>query len=249
LLIESYLPWTFAFELQSRLVKSQVDTISVSVQFQPPGRPPEAASRAPAGRVRLRLPFGVSGAPAGMIAAIDDMAAQLVLPGGKLSKPLLLRRAESDKPWYTTSVEQSLYEQVKNTPLSVRAIALVTVYGNVHTERMSLEGNAHHVAGIGVCGVEPFEVQKTALVHCLVPFRLRVRTLAQFENGVPVEELVASFHSPYPADFGISPMDQPGWLLPNQAGATAIIFTTMQPLAHLRRELEIPNVQLAQFAE
>jgi hypothetical protein len=27
-----------------------------------------------------------------------------------------------------------------------------------------------------------------------------------------------------------------------------IVFTTMQPLAHIRRELDIPNVQLAEFA-
>ena len=243
-----FLPWTVAFPLQSRLVKSRVDASSVSVQFQPGSRPPAAASGVADRSVQVGLPIGFSGVPLEMVAAVDGMAGELVLPDGKLSKPLPMGGTEKDKPWHTMSVERSLYERVKNTPLRVHVIVLLTLYGNIHTERMPLEGNSHRVPGIGVCAAEPFEPQKTTLVRCAVPFRLPVRTMVQFDNGVPVEGWGASLYSPYPADFGISPMAQPGWQLPNEAGATAIVFTTMQPLAHIRRELDIPNVQLAEFA-
>ena len=246
-----FLPWTVAFALQSRVVKSRVDTSSISVQFQPGGRPPAAASQVADRGVRVSLPIGFSGVPLGMVAEANGMFGELVLPDGKLSKPLPMGGTEKDKPWHTMFVERSLYERVKNTPLRVHVIVLLTLYGNLHTERMPLEGNSHHVPVIGVCATEPFEVQKVTLVACLVPFRLPGRIMAQFDNGVPVEGLMMSggnSFSPYPADFGISPMDLPRWQLPNQAGATAVVFTIMQPLAHIRRELDIPKVQLAEFA-
>jgi hypothetical protein len=53
-------------------------------------------------------------------------------------------------------------------------------------------------------------------------------------------------YSPYPADFGISPISDSSWPVPT--GATTLAFTTMKPLAHIRRELDIPKVQLAEFA-
>ena len=247
-----FLPWTVAFAFESRVVKSRVDTSSISVQFQPGGRPPAATPQVADKGVRVSLPISFSGVPLGMVAAADGMAGELVLPDGKLSKPLHMGGTEKDKPWYTMSVDRSLYERVKNTPLRVHVIVLLTLYGNVHTERMPLEGNSHHVPGIGVCATEPFEVQKVTLVGCLVPFRMPGRIIGQFDNGVPVEGFEMSggnSFSPYPADFGVSPMDIPRWQLPNQAGSTAIVFTTMQPLAHIRRELDIPNVQLAEFAD
>ena len=51
-----------------------------------------------------------------------------------------------------------------------------------------------------------------------------------------------SHYSPYPADFGIDPIADTNWAVPK--GATTVVFTTLQPLAHIRRELDIPNVQL-----
>ncbi len=243
-----FLPWTVAFALQSRVIKSRIDTSSISLQFQPGGRPPAAAPQVADKGVRISLPIGFSGAPPGMVAEADGMFGELALPDGKLSKPMPLRGTEKDKPWHTMSVERSLYERVKNTPLRVHVIVLLTLCGNLHTERMPLDGNSHPVPGIGVCGAEPFEPLKITSVGCLVPFRLPGRIIAQFDNGVPMEGLGANSLSPYPADFGVSPMDLPRWQLPNQAGSTAIVFTTMQPLAHIRRELDIPNVQLAEFA-
>jgi hypothetical protein len=182
-----------------------------------------------------------------MVAEANGMFGELVLPDGKLSKPLPMGGTEKDKPWHTMFVERSLYERVKNTPLRAHVIVLLTSYGNVHTERMPLESNSHRVPGIGVCAAEPFEVLKSTLVRCSVPFRLPGRIIVQFDNGVPVEGSGVNSLSPYPADFGISPMDLPAWQLPNEGGATAIVFTTMQPLARIRRELDIPKVQLAEF--
>jgi hypothetical protein len=104
------------------------------------------------------------------------------------------------------------------------------------------------VPGIGICAAEPLESIKTTAVKCLVPFSLPVRALAQFDNGAPEEGWGANPLSPYPASFGLSPLDQPGWQLPNQAGATQIVFTIMQPLALIRRDLDIPNVRLVDFA-
>jgi hypothetical protein len=127
-------------------------------------------------------------------------------------------------------------------------IVLLTLYGNPHAERIPLEGSSHRVPGIGVCATQPSGFEKSTFLQCLVPFRLPGRTVAQFDNGAPVTGLGEIPNTPYPAGFGISPINDVFWRLPNQAGSTAIIFTTTPPSAHIQREIDIPNVQLSEFA-
>jgi len=52
----------------------------------------------------------------------------------------------------------------------------------------------------------------------------------------------------YPATLAIDPVDKVLWCLPYEAGATQIVFTTMQTLAHIHRGLDIPNMQMVEFA-
>ncbi len=92
------------------------------------------------------------------------------------------------------------------------------------------------------------------LLNCRVPFRQPAYVLARFDGSewkCPDHRrvrpgTVRSHYSPYPADFGINPISDSNWAVPESA--TTVVFTTMQPLAHIRRELDIPNVQLADFA-
>jgi hypothetical protein len=252
MMVGFFLPWTFAFALQSRLVKSRVDTTSIAVQFQAEHRPPARAPEYTSAGIPIRLPIAFPGAPPGMIQIVDGMAGELVLPDGKTSKPLRMTAIEGTKEnrWYVMTAEPSLYERVKNTPLRMHLIVLLTLYGNPRTERIPLDGNSHRVPGIGVCATEPsiLEPEKFTTLHCLVPFRLPGRALVQFDNWPQVTGYGEMLNSPWPTSIGISPVNKAYWRLPNQAGATAFVFTTMQPLAHIRREIDIPNVRLADYA-
>jgi hypothetical protein len=242
-----YLPWSVGYSLQSRLIKSHIGTSSVSAQFEPGGSPPAAATSVPPGKVRVSLPFRFGGFPARTVAKIDGMVAEFTLPGGKL-RELRLGGSETDTPWHEMMVDRKLFDRVKNAPLRLHVTVLLTLFGNLQTERMPLDGARHHIAGVGLCGAESFEPQKFTFLGCLAPFHLPARTVPQFDNGPPVEWPGMNLYSPYPAEFSISPISTSRWELTNKSAATAIVISTMQPLAHIRRDLDIPSVRLADFA-
>jgi hypothetical protein len=259
----SLVPPGAARAVESWFFKSETDTTSISLQFQPRGHPPAKVKKMdPDNRVPVILPIAYSGVPSGEV-AIGGMEVKIILPNGQLSEPQPMREAVDDKSWSWMFVEPALYGRVKNTSLRLHVTLFLTLYGNPHTESMPVEGHfvihsfahrlgvsdsagPHHVPGIGVCASHVFDTY--TLARCFVPFRLPDRTLAQVDNGTPLMGQGEYGGTPYPASLGISPMDRVDWQFPVQTGATAIVFTTWQPLAHIRRELDIPNVRLADFA-
>jgi hypothetical protein len=248
LVLMKYLPWKVAFGLQSRIIRSQIDASSVSARFEPGGAPPAATTPVPPGSVRVSLPIRFAGVPARTVANIDGMAAEFTMPDGKPSERLWLEGSETETPWHEMPVDRNLFERVKNAPLRLHVTILLTLFGNLQTERMPLASGLHRVPGVGLCRADLYEAQKTTLLDCLAPFRLPTRTVAQFDNGRPVEGWGSNSYSPYPAELGISPISASRWELPSQPAATAIVLTTMQPLAHVQRQLDIPGVRLADFA-
>ena len=241
-----WLPWNVGYAIQSRLVRSQIETSSVSAQFEPEGSPPAATTQAPPDSVRVSLPIRFRGVPAQTVAKIDGMVAEFTPPEGKPSE-LRLWGSETDTPWHEMVVDRKLFERVKDQPLHLHVTILLTLFGDLHTERMPLERGMRRVPGVGQCGAEPIEVSKLTYLSCMAPFRLPSRTVPRFDNGPPVEGAVVIPYSPYPAEFGVSPMSISRWQLPNQPGATGITINTMQLLAHVRRDLDIPSVRLADF--
>jgi hypothetical protein len=242
------LPWDTAYALQSRLLKPRIDTSPITAVFSPGSGPPPTGSPAPQNAVRVSLPIRLYGVPSGTTAVVDAMRAELTLPDGNPLKTLLFfGETPPDTVWHDMLVERSLFEQVKGTPVRLHLTIRLTVLGNPQTEDVPLGGGQYHVPGVGLCEFDPWGPGRAAL-SCRTPFRQPAYVLARFDRfdkEVPSEQQRVDY-SPYPAEFGISPISDTSWLAP--AGATTVAFTTMQPLAHIRRELDIPNVQLAEFA-
>jgi hypothetical protein len=198
--------------------------------------------------VRVSLPVRLYGVPAGTTAAVDAMWADLTLPNGNPLKTLLsFGETPPDTVWHDALVERSVFERLKSTPVQLHLTIHLTVLGNPHTEDVPLGGGPRRVPGVGLCEFDPRGPDRAAL-SCRAPFRQPAYVLAQFDKydkDVPTEQQRVDY-SPYPAEFGISPISEYSWPVPT--GATTLAFTTMKPLAHIRRELDIPNVQLAEFA-
>jgi hypothetical protein len=243
-----FLPWDITFALQSRLVKSRIDTSSITAVFSRGSGPPPTVSPARQDAVRVSLPVRLYGVPAGTTAAVDAMWADLTLPNGNPLKTLLsFGETPPDTVWHDALVERSVFERLKSTPVQLHLTIHLTVLGNPHTEDVPLGGGPRRVPGVGLCEFDPRGPDRAAL-SCRAPFRQPAYVLAQFDKydkDVPTEQQRVDY-SPYPAEFGISPISEYSWPVPT--GATTLAFTTMKPLAHIRRELDIPNVQLAEFA-
>jgi len=243
-----FLPWHTGLALQSPLLKSRIDTSSLTAVFAPGGGPPPTESPARRGAVRVSLPVRIDGIPAGTTAVVDAMWAELTGPNDKpLEASLSFGESLPDTVWHDALIERSFFERWKSTPVRLHFTIYLTVLGNPHTEHMTLAGGPLRVPGVGLCQLDPREADR-ALVSCRAPFRQPTYVLAQFDKYD--KDITAAQqrvdYSPYPAELGISPISDYSWPVPT--GATTLTFTTMKPLAHICRQLDIPKVQLADFA-
>jgi hypothetical protein len=243
-----FLPWHTGSALQSRLFRSRIDTSSITAVFAPGNRPPTTESPARQGTVRVSLPVRLDGVPSGTTAVVDTMWAELILPNGKPTETrLYFGGSLPDTVWHDALVERSVFERWKSTTQRLHLTIHLTVLGNPRIERMPLVGGPYRVPCVGLCQFDPGGAERAA-VSCRAPFRQPAYVLAQFDKydkDITTAQQQANY-SPYPAEFGISPISDYSWPVPT--GATTLAFTTMKPLAHIRRELDIPNVQLAEFA-
>jgi hypothetical protein len=242
------LPWRTGLALESRLLQSRNDTSSITAVFAPGGSPPLAVSPVREGIVRVSLPVRLDGVPPGTTAVVDEMWGELIPPDGKPLE-MLLSFGESlpDMVWHDTVVERRVFERWKSTTVRLHLTIHLTMLGNPHTEDVPLAGGPYRVLGVGLCEFDPRPPDRSA-ISCRAPFRQPAYVLTQFDKydkDVPKAQQRTDY-SPYPAEFGISPISDYSWSVPT--GATTVTFTTMKPLAHIRRELDIPNVRLADFA-
>ena len=250
------------FALQSPLFKSRVDTSSITAVFwpgsnPPPPVPPAHQSTDRADFTSVTLPIRFEGAPSGTAVVADLMLAEVTPPNSKpWNTMLLFAPAPPDTVWYKAYVDRSLFDQVKGEAVRVHLTMQLTVLGDPHTQDLPLRKGPQRVPGVGLCEPVPFMPRPfLRLVNCRVAFRPPAFVLARFDGsetevpgpqeGAPTVQF-RSHYSPYPADFGIDPITDSNWVVPESA--TTVVFTTMQPLAHIRRELDIPSVQLLESA-
>ena len=250
------------FALQSPLLKSRVDTSSITAVFSPGSNPPQIVSLARLNTdhddyTRVTLPIRFAGAPSGTTVVADLMLAEVTPPNGKpWNTMLLFAPAPPDTVWHEADVDRSLFDQVKGTPVRVHLTMQLTVLGNPHTQDVPFGVGPQRVPGVGLCEPFPFSPRPFLhLVNCRMAFRPPPYVLARFDTSkteVPglqermLREQWRSHYSPYPADFGINPISDSNWVAPEDT--TSVVFTTMQPLAHIRRELDIPSVRLLESA-
>ena len=247
------LRWDTTYAVQSHLLKSRVDTSSVTARLSPESGSPltvpsEPQNPAPPNFVRVGLPILFEGVPTGTTVATDVMMADLSLPNGRSSMTRLsFTPTVPDAVWHYALVERSLFTQVKSTAVRLHITFYLTVLGDPHTEHAPLGRGPYRVPGVELCQLDPRGPGQAA-VSCRAAFRQPSYVLARFngfDKDTPREQQQIDY-SPFPAEIGISPIADNNWPVPKDA--TTLAFTTMMPLAHIRRELDIPSVQLLESA-
>jgi hypothetical protein len=257
-----FLPDSTTLPLQSPLLKPRVDTSSISAAFWPesaplPPRSPSPRNAAEDDFMHIKLPIRFDGVPPGTTVVEEMMFAEVTLAGGKPWSTLIAFGADPpDTVWHEGFVDRSLIERVKGTPVRVHLTIQLTVLGNAHSADVPIAGGPYRVPGVGLCQTASLPFRSFLLtLNCRTPFRQPPYVLARFEGpNIPVQAVPTprrdvegrAHYSPYPADFGINPISDSNWAVP--PGATRVAFTTLRPLAHIRRELDIPSVQLADYA-
>lgn len=250
-----FLPGNQTFALQSPLRKSGLDTSSITAVLLAEGNRSPTLPRAPRNPLSdefmdVNLPIRFDGIPSGTAVVVEMMFGEVTPPNRKpLDELLYFGGVPPDMVWHQALMERNVFDLLKGAPVRVHLTIHLTVLGEPHSAHMPLGGGAYRLPGGELCDLMTLPVGPFGrLLSCRTAFRRPAYLLAQFdgsEDPLRREEQQKNY-SPFPAEFAINPVSTFSLVVPKDA--TTVSFTTMTPLAHIRRELDIPSLQLTEFA-
>ncbi len=132
------------------------------------------------------------------------------------------------------TINRSFLDRVKNIPVRIHTSLTLTLSRNRKTTALSAN-DATMVPGIGLC--YPY-------LSCWSPFRTPRVVVA--DNWIGRQPAFTSY-SPFPAEFGISPIVMLEPRRPRVAGPNGITVTTAEPVTRLHFDFDLDNVLLADF--
>lgn len=239
-------PWTALFAAQSRLSKTRVD-----LQVAPyPGGRIDLYSQGQ--ELCLVLPVRVSPLPAGLRAQFENFVVTLERADGqtaRLSEGQLFtdyHNGESLGIRGHAPADPSFLQSERDQPVRLHAAFYVTVFGNSHGLALVAPDLPTKISDGLQCytnGVEDLVFRSAfRLPAKSIEVTLPRELLAQPRwTNTPYSHSVS--YSPFPASLRINPIEvsEPYFLIP---GSPVVTITIETPLAHLRRDFEIPNLQI-----
>jgi len=256
------IPWSAAFRIQSWFSKQRLDQSLVHVDFDSANRwLTRAVIVEGGGRVRVELPLTITGLPAGMIAKPEGFSVDLQAPDGAMWQadqlPLRIASKMGQKFSLEATVDSAFYRRVKDEPLKVRGSVYMTLFGNRQTVRVPFGDRSVPVPRVGVCSASGGANGQSYFLICSSAFRFPpVLFSYSFKQSAKeaVQDVWSSTeprrpisYSPFPAELGISPVSQDFTFSTVAVPLSEARVDTVEPLAHIRRNLEINNLRLGDF--
>jgi hypothetical protein len=259
------LPWNAAFAVQMLAPRPGIDL--TKVQLMPDMtrvRPIGPAREIPPGLVTVALPLRLTGLPGGMTVVPDgvDVSISTGQPG--------IWRSGWQQNWYGKKMEDyssqevvidsRVYRSLENQPVTVRLSLGLTLFENApplvvpaHQQTFSFEGNRCE---------DQLPDNYPPQIWCFAALKALPRTLVALETRAAAKSIVQTgtwSYAPYEALLDQSPLattplpivalQDPSvdlralWESPD----AQLELTPQRPVAHFRRELEFPEVKLANF--
>jgi hypothetical protein len=245
----AFFPWNTAFALQGRLAKQQVDGSLVRVTFDRERKPPALReNQAASDFLQIELPIRIEDLPEGTEVLSDAVTA--AIEGQGAWRPHTYHNSSVSGSgsiyWLEIQMERSWLEKFEDAPANLRLFFYLTLFGNKQRTPLRREASPIDAAEAGRCqsGAE-------GVVICLQPFRQSYRKVsAETESGQSGTDQRWPSYSPFPAEFGINPItvvysaaaDPQGKGPPSQ-----FAISSMEPLAHIRRDVEFHDVHLGDY--
>jgi hypothetical protein len=185
------------------------------------------------------LPLRVAGVPEGLTPWVEGSVSIIPFPGTYqgFSGPWQVRWEIVDGSGVRQlmMMNRSFFDQIKDSPVRIHTSLTLTLVRDRRTTELS-HTQATMVPGVGLC---------STLLICLSPYRTP-RVLVSDNWHGPQPAFTSS--SPFPAEFGISPIVA---LYPDTRQASpppdGITVTTAEPVTRLYLNFDIDNVRLADF--
>jgi len=246
---------TAELDLQARFAKPKVDPSSVQLVFQkPPERPAPLLDQYHPARqkvVALGFPIDVSGLGEGETLIGDGFRTAIRSENGEIWNWGRSDRSEAlqDTPYgYRLRIlaDRVVFEKTKGRTVQIQMTLYLTMLRESAPQVLRAGIGAAEVPGVGRCR---YDVLGTAesWVLCESPLRapsnfLTVQFTAQREE---FQSTVS--YSPLPASPDSSIVPVVGFFHPGSRDFAPATLTSLEPVAHFRRDLTLSNVSLADY--
>jgi hypothetical protein len=244
-----YLPWSFAFALQSRLSQKGFDAASLQIGLAKPGLPP---SQFLPDFFRVQVPLAIEGLPQFDEVHIDLVRMKLQWPDGrvwesKAREMVALERRLSAGTVFDGVIlvdKPTLTGEGKAT-VTLRASVYLTLFGNARSRVFDPGKRPVDVIDGLRCSLFPFPPQR---VLCAVPFRWPSEVIAANFSAADYRAFgQVSSYSPFPAGLGLYPIDSRVPFGTPPVGHEVGI-RIQEPIAHIRRDVQLSGVHIEDFA-
>jgi hypothetical protein len=274
----TYLPWTATFWIQSWLVKQHMDVSSVHANFVSDDKLLALVLRQGDDYLRVQLPIRIAGLPPDVTAQVEGLSGEFDSPDGSIRRIYQTPSPNMGQNFVLwTTLESSYYQKVKDEPLTVRGTVYLTLYGHRQSTRVPFDESSVSVSRVGVCSASETPNRRVYFAICssafrypsaLVSYRFLESATDLNKSQMPASQQRRISYSPFPADVGISPINQDYVFASNPAAlwkhtyvfssnpalrreATTdweqVAVDTMEPLDHIKLKFEINSLRLADF--
>jgi hypothetical protein len=244
---ESDLHWRIGTAVESRMF-GQKGAEAAAVSLAPTGVERDSKLHDSTG-VALAVPLRISNIPDALTAAPQIVEMIFEAPGGRRWSSGWIAAASSEASVLQTDpsadhtftwrqrvvIDRRFWGSARSRDVTIRGVVWAMLYDR---RRIRLgENRVTSVPGDGKCSVSTAGPRSGWLVNCLAPFHMPFSTLEAPQQTL---RLISVWDSPFPADFGMSPLST------NEAagGNGEIDFLRYDPRAYIRRSIEPASVRL-----
>lgn len=247
--VYSSLPAAFAMSLQSRLSVSKFDSSAIHIQPAPQERTRGGLSQL-GSQVQVPMLMTVSGVPEGIELYADAMEVIFEITGGDSWKSEMhtidggKERNIGPTQQFTSTVylDQSFFNSARRGPVTLRGSLYFTAFGHPESKTVSVQDKSVKLTNGLQCRID-----ETNRLSCRSAFRFP-RQLVYVQDRVstrPLSEVTS--YSPIPSGMNVYPFVADFSYAP-RIGMLAVTLITEEPLAHFRKDFEMPDFPLNDFA-
>jgi hypothetical protein len=251
-LFVNYAPSVWALELETRFSKPKVDPSAVQIVAR---SVPHAEKPRPLNRqqvVLLAIPIDISGLGDGLDVISDDVRFTVIDGSGQLWS----RKGHASDSNYLQNVPGGYrlllrtdrwdFDRASGRPVNIQVTLYLTTLRDAASRVVAVGAGAVDVPGAGRCRDNAYE--SNTWIVCETPLRTPPNVLTVgFKDERRDRFLSGTSYSPFAADVNssLNPLDWSSHLGPRDA--TSATLTSLEPVAHFRRDLELANVYLSDY--
>jgi hypothetical protein len=254
-LFVNYARTSWALELETRFSNPRVDLSTIRITVQAPEKR-DAPRPDPMGRPQvmvLAIPLDISGLSEGLDLVSDEVTVTVKDDGGGIWRQ---GRQDSESSYFQhlpkgyrllVRMDHSPFAKANDRKMDLSIRVYLTMLRDSASRMIRPGERPVEVPGAGRC--QNFAVQQwDSWIVCESPLRAPPNVLVVEPAGQSRERfLTGTSYSPFPADANSAIVPLGRYVHSGPGDYSASKLTSLEPVAHFRKDLEIPNVYLKDY--